>query len=52
MGKSNLFGHPSIDVIDRLEKAGVKIYRTDTMGEISIVVSRKGFVKINKFICN
>lgn len=29
---------------------GVKVYRTDTDGEISILVDKKGRIKIKKFI--
>lgn len=29
---------------------GVKIYRTDEMGEVSIVIDNKGKTKIKKFI--
>ena len=50
VGKNNLFGHPSVEVIDRLEKMGAKIYRTDKMGEIKVVVDRKGRIKVMKFI--
>ena len=49
VGKNNNFGHPSIDVINRLEKNGIKIYRTDKDGEISIKVNKNGDFKINKF---
>ena len=45
VGEKNKFGHPSEEVIERLEKRGVKIFRTDKMGEISIVVNRSGKVK-------
>lgn len=32
----NTYGHPSEDLLDRLYKAGIKVYRTDVCGEISI----------------
>jgi competence protein ComEC len=35
-GRGNTFGHPAPDVIDRLDAAGVKVYRTDRDGEITI----------------
>lgn len=35
-GESNRYGHPSQEVLDRLRNAGVKVYRTDLQGEISI----------------
>ena len=50
VGENNKFGHPNDDVISRLENIGSKIYRTDKMGEISIMVNRKGKIKIKKHI--
>ena len=35
-GADNRYGHPSQEVLDRLRAAGVKIYRTDLQGEITI----------------
>ena len=53
VGENNKFGHPNDDVIARLQNIGSKIYRTDKMGEISIIVSSKGKIKIKKHIkCN
>lgn len=48
VGENNKFGHPSNEVIQRLKDIGVKIYRTDEMGEISICVDNKGEVKMKK----
>ena len=50
VGKNNLFGHPNGEVIERLEKIGAKVYRTDEMGEISITVNKKGGIKVKRFI--
>lgn len=50
VGKKNNFGHPSDEVIERLEKRNIKIYRTDQMGEISIIINRKGKICIKKHI--
>jgi len=36
-GKDNNFGHPSPEVVERLEKLGVKIFRTDEVGSVEIV---------------
>ena len=36
VGKSNRFGHPSNIVLKRLNKAGVKIHRSDQMGALWI----------------
>ena len=51
VGKNNLYGHPSENVINRLKNNNSRVYRTDKDGEISIVVNRKGkIVNIQKFI--
>ena len=46
VGKDNMFGHPSNTTIEKLENMGIKIYRTDLNGEISICVNDKGQVSI------
>jgi len=35
-GRENPFGHPSPEVVSRLEAAGARIYRTDRDGEITV----------------
>ena len=50
VGENNTFGHPNDEVIKRLEKLGVKIYRTDQMGEIKIMVNNKEKIKVERFI--
>jgi len=37
-GRDNRFGHPSARVLKRFEREGSHIYRTDQIGDISIVV--------------
>ena len=34
VGKGNLYGHPASDTLSKLQKAGVKVYRTDESGTI------------------
>ncbi|MBR3162683.1 MAG: hypothetical protein IKF17_01100 [Clostridia bacterium] len=48
VGKNNKFGHPSNEVIQRLEEKNTKKYRTDEMGEITIKVNKKGAYNIKK----
>lgn len=49
VGKNNNFGHPSQQVIQRLQESGVKVYRTDENGEISIIINRKGQITFKFF---
>lgn len=37
VGEKNSFGHPTDEVLMRLESVGAKIYRTDETGEVEIV---------------
>ncbi len=50
VGKNNLFGHPSNQVIDRLNNSKTRICRTDLNGEIIIKVNKKGKIKVDKKI--
>lgn len=34
VGEDNDYGHPHTSVLERLEELGVRVYRTDTLGEI------------------
>ena len=48
--KENSYGHPNNEVIERLEKYGAKIYRTDIYGEIRIKINKKGIYDIKTHI--
>lgn len=41
VGKNNKFGHPTNEVIKKLEKIKVKIFRTDLNGEIILNINKK-----------
>jgi competence protein ComEC len=41
VGAHNSFGHPSPDVLERLEERNVRIYRTDTMGLVTFWLDGK-----------
>ncbi|BCS80681.1 DNA internalization-related competence protein ComEC/Rec2 [Anaerocellum diazotrophicum] len=49
VGKDNIFGHPSNEVLQRLKERNIKVYRTDLNGTIDIVVD-KNKVIINPYI--
>ena len=38
-GKNNTFGHPNREVVKRMEIMNTKVYRTDLMGEITIITN-------------
>ncbi|HVG35864.1 MAG TPA: ComEC/Rec2 family competence protein [Pyrinomonadaceae bacterium] len=42
-GAANRYGHPSPEALARLKAAGVKIYRTDLQGEITIISKGEGY---------
>lgn len=50
VGQNNKFGHPNEDVIKRLKEKNIQIYRTDEMGEISVIINKNGKIKINTHI--
>lgn len=52
VGENNKFGHPTEDVIKRLTENKIKIYRTDTDGEIRIKIKKSKNIKIKKHITN
>ena len=42
VGKDNKYGHPSKDTLERVEKVGSKVLRTDTVGNVSFEVDAHG----------
>lgn len=42
VGRNN-YGHPSLEVLDRLTSRGIKFFRTDLNGELEIVSDGKGW---------
>ncbi len=40
VGKNNMFGHPTVEVLERI--SGTKIYRTDEDGEIVLEINNNG----------
>ena len=50
VSKINKFGHPNDEVIKRLRKLKVDIYRTNENGEINLLINSKGRLKVMNFI--
>jgi len=42
VGENNKFGHPNMEVLERLELIGARVFRTDESGEVVIWVNKKG----------
>lgn len=42
-GEDNRYGHPSQEALDRFKRLGIKIYRTDLQGEITITTRGHGY---------
>lgn len=40
-GEDNLFGHPSPELLERLENAGVRVFRTDRDGAVHVLTEGK-----------
>jgi competence protein ComEC len=43
VGSANTYGHPSPEALKRLRDAGVKFYRTDLQGRITITSDGSGY---------
>ena len=50
VGENNKFGHPNEEILKRLKNSNINVYRTDIMGEISLIIDRRGEVKIKRHI--
>jgi competence protein ComEC len=48
-GEDNPYGHPNRELLDRLEKAGVRILRTDRDGAVHVLTDGKG-LQISCFV--
>ncbi|CCQ94267.1 membrane hypothetical protein [[Clostridium] ultunense Esp] len=49
VGKMNRYGHPSPEVLKRLEERGIKILRTDQLGAIQVRISPDGAVRLTSY---
>ena len=46
-GKGNKYSHPHDETISKLEKAKIKIFRTDITGDITFLVTESGSINVN-----
>ena len=44
VGKDNSYNHPNKSVMDRLKKYGIKVYRTDEQGHITVISDGKNIM--------
>ncbi len=49
VGEDNPYGHPSKAVVDRLNRSGTKILRTDKNGEINFIINLSGIKKVYSY---
>jgi len=48
-GRGNTFGHPALEVLDRLKSIGAQVYRTDQDGEITLTTDGRD-VSVRTFV--
>lgn len=52
VGENNKFGHPSDETLKKFAVNKISIYRTDKMGEITLIVNKNSSIKINYLVNN
>lgn len=50
VSETNTYGHPSGETMQRLQKAGAKVYCTKDRGAVTVEVSRSGTVSIKSYL--
>lgn len=45
VGKGNTFGHPRMEVIERIAAGGTRLYRTDEFGLITFLIDQNGAIR-------
>ncbi len=49
VGEKNRYGHPAAEILERLEKYGIKIMRTDQFGDITVFADGRSYqMKVQK----
>ncbi len=47
VGKNNPYGHPNLEILERAEKLGIKILRTDEVGDIKFIYQNNNLLLKN-----
>ena len=50
VGADNPYGHPAAALLDRLEDAGARVYRTDRHGAITVNLHADGTVSVRTYL--
>lgn len=50
VGKKNRYGHPAQEVLDRLKDRGIKVFRTDQSGAVTVTITPEGVMKISSYL--
>ncbi|MBN2405893.1 MAG: hypothetical protein JXE06_09960, partial [Coriobacteriia bacterium] len=51
VGEGNRFGHPCEETLELLDQLGVRAYRTDQSGDVTIKIGSQGFRVLTQRIC-
>jgi len=46
VGKSNSYGHPTKEVLQKIQKSGINNFRTDEVGDVEFLCDEKNIVKL------
>ncbi|WP_232695418.1 DNA internalization-related competence protein ComEC/Rec2 [Brevibacillus daliensis] len=52
VGRNNRYKHPSQEVVDRIQKSGIQLFRTDRHGAITVTIDPTGYQIISQLIQN
>ena len=52
VGRRNTFGHPRFEVLERLEQARVKTFRTDREGAETFLLTKEGGISVDSAASN
>jgi competence protein ComEC len=49
VGEHNTYGHPTEEVLNRIQEHGIQLFRTDQQGEVDMIVQQNGIDLLAKF---